>query len=81
MTACAGSEPPPVYQRVYVRQEIPPSLLACAAAPAVPAAPVTEFAVLEYVARLRAALLDCRYRLARVADLVTGAAEADAREK
>ncbi len=81
MTACAGSNPPPVIQRVYERQQIPASLLACAAEPAVPPAPVTEFAVLEYVVRLRAALLDCRYRLGRVAGLVDGSAEADAREK
>lgn len=71
MTACAGSDPPPVIQRVYERQQIPASLLTCAAEPAVPPAPVTEFAVLEYVARLRAALLDCRYRLGRVAALTT----------
>lgn len=81
MTACAGSDPPPVIQRVYERQQIPASLLVCAAEPAVPAKPVTEFAVLEYVARLRAALLDCRYRLERVAGLVDDSAQADAREK
>jgi hypothetical protein len=69
LTACAESSPP-VIQRVYVRQDLPPSLLTCAAEPAVPAKPVTEFAVLEYVARLRAALLDCRYRLEQVRELV-----------
>lgn len=69
MTACAGPNTPPVIQRVYERQQIPVSLLTCAAEPAVPPAPVTEFAVLEYIARLRAALLDCRYRLERVRGL------------
>lgn len=69
LTACAGTDPTFV-QRIYLRQRIPPSLLICAPDPAVPATPVTEFAVLEYVARLRAALLDCHYRLDRVAALV-----------
>ncbi len=80
LTACAGPDTPPVIQRVYERQQIPPSLLVCAAEPAVPPAPVTEFGGLEYVARLRAALLACRYRLGRVAGLGAGSAAADARE-
>lgn len=70
LTACAHPDPPPAIQRVYERQALPDSLLTCAAEPAVPPAPVTEFAVLEYIARLRAALLDCRFRLSRVAALV-----------
>jgi hypothetical protein len=70
LTACAGGEPPPTPQRVYARQALPASLLACAPEPPPPPAPVTEFGVLEYVARLRAALLDCRYRLERVAMLL-----------
>jgi hypothetical protein len=57
-------------QRIYERAPVPASLLACAGEPAVPPYPVTEFAALEYIARLRAALLDCRYRLARIAALV-----------
>ena len=70
MTACAASEPLPAQQRIYLRQVIPPSLLRCAGEPPPPLAPVTEFGVIEYVARLRAALLDCRHRLGRVAALV-----------
>ena len=70
MTACANSDRLPAPQRVYVRQALPASLLACAEEPPPPPAPVTEFGVLEYVARRRAALLDCRYRLERVAALV-----------
>jgi len=70
LTACAASEPPAPAERIYLRQAIPPSLLRCAGEPPPPPAPVTEFAVIEYVARLRAALLDCRHRLGRVAALV-----------
>lgn len=71
MTGCASPEARPAPQRVYLRQELPASLLACAAEPAPPPAPVTEFGALEYLARLRAALLDCRYRLERIAALVS----------
>ena len=72
LTACASSDTPGAIERVYVRQEIPDSLLRCATEPPPPPRPVTEFGVLEYVARLRAALLDCRYRLERIAVLVAG---------
>lgn len=55
-----------VYQRVYEPTMVPGSLLRCAEEPAVPPAPVTEFAALAYIARLRTALLDCHARLAQL---------------
>lgn len=80
LTACADP-PPTVYQRVYVRQEIPASLLTCAPWPQPDTLPQDVRGLVEWLARAKAAHMDCAYRLGRVADLVTGAAEADAREK
>jgi len=79
LTACA--EPQVIRERIYVRQEIPASLLTCAPWPAPDSLPTDVRGLVEWLARAKAAHMDCSYRLGRVADLVTGAAEADAREK
>ena len=80
LTACADP-PPTVYQRVYVRQEIPASLLRCAPWPQPDTLPTDVRGLVLWLAESKAAWMDCSYRLERVAGLVTGAAEADAREK
>ncbi len=80
LTACA-SDPVTITQRIYVPQEIPASLLTCAPWPQPDTLPSDVRGLVEWLARAKAAHLDCSYRLGRVADLVTGAAEADAREK
>ena len=65
---CAAD--PDVVTRVEVRRvEYPPGLFVCSAEPVVPAAPVSEFDVLIYIAQLRAAYLDCRYRLGKASEL------------
>ena len=71
LMGCAAH--PDVVTRVEVRRvEYPPGLFTCSVAPAVPAAPVSEFDALIYVAQLRAAYLDCRFRLSKAGEL-TGA--------
>jgi hypothetical protein len=82
LAGCGGLvEPERVYQKVYLRPEIPAVLQSCAEEPPVPGRPVTEFEALEYVARLRAAWRDCWFKHGQVTGIATGAAEADAREK
>jgi hypothetical protein len=80
LTACA-SDPVTITQRIYVKQEIPASLLTCAPWPAPDSPPQDVRGLVEWLAESKAAWMDCSYRLERVAGLVTGAAEADAREK
>jgi len=78
LSACAAD--PELVTRVEVlRPDYPPALFACAPEPPVPAAPVAERAALEYLARLRAAWLDCRWRLAEAGRLVAGEGTTQAR--
>lgn len=68
LIGCAAD--PDVVTRVETRKvEYPPGLFLCSAEPAVPPAPVSEFDVLVYIAQLRAALLDCRFRLSKAGEL------------
>lgn len=80
LTACAP-QPATVYERIYVRQEIPPSLLECAAWPKPDPLPSDVRGLVEWLARAKAAHMDCEYKLGQVRGLVDGSAEADAREK
>jgi hypothetical protein len=71
LIGCAAD--PDVVTRVEVRRvEYPPGLFVCSVEPAVPTTPVSEFDVLIYIAQLRAAYLDCRFRLGKAGEL-TGA--------
>ena len=68
LMGCAAD--PDVITRVEVRRvEYPPGLFVCSAEPVVPATPVSEFDVLIYIAQLRAAYLDCRFRLGKAGEL------------
>ena len=70
LAACA-SEPHTVYQRVYVRQEIPASLLTCAPWPAPDSLPQDVRGLVEWLARAKAAHVDCSYKLGQVRGLVS----------
>ena len=48
------------------RVAVPPALLTCTPAPAVPTAPVTQRSLARYVVALAAAGADCRDKLTRV---------------
>lgn len=76
LTACAAPAPPLV-QRIYVPQEIPPSLLTCAPWPAPAVVPTDVKGLAAWLARAKPAHADCADRLARVNELV----RQDAREK
>ena len=79
LMGCAAD--PDVVTRVEVRRvEYPPGLFVCSGEPAVPSAPVSEFDVLVYISQLRAAYLDCRFRLGKAGEL-TGAIEVPPPEK
>ncbi len=80
LSACADP-PPTVYQRVYVRQEIPASLLTCAPWPAPDSLPQDVRGLVEWLARAKAAHVDCSYKLGQVRGLVSKASTDDAREK
>lgn len=77
LTACSSDPQPPLVQRIYVRQEIPASLLTCAPWPAPAVVPTDVKGLAEWLARAWAAHADCADRLARVNEL----ARQDAREK
>ncbi|MFA6134676.1 MAG: hypothetical protein WC869_11740 [Phycisphaerae bacterium] len=68
LTACAAPEP--VIQRVYVRQEIPASLLECAPWPQPDTLPQDVRGLVEWLARAKAAWMDCSYKLGQVKGLV-----------
>ena len=70
MAACAP-QPATVYERIYVRQEIPPSMLECAAWPKPDPLPQDVRGLVEWLARAKAAHLDCSYKLGQVRGLVT----------
>lgn len=70
MAACAP-QPATVYERIYVRQEIPPSLLECAPWPQPDTLPQDVRGLVEWLARAKAAHLDCSYKLGQVRGLVT----------
>jgi hypothetical protein len=73
LMACAAD--PDVVTRVETRRvEYPAGLFVCSAEPAVPAAPVSEFDVLIYIAQLHAAYLDCRFRLGKAGELTSATA-------
>lgn len=73
LSACADP-PPTVYQRVYVRQEIPASLLTCTPWPAPDSLPQDVRGLVEWLARAKAAHLDCQWKLESVRGLVVGQA-------
>ena len=67
LTGCAlWTEQPVAVEIQTVRIAPPESLLSCADRPAVPPAPLTESAVMQYVARLRAAHQDCQGKLGEI---------------
>lgn len=66
LTACG---PGPA---LLVRQEVPPALLSCLEAPALPAAPVDDQMLALWIVDLAAAGDDCRTRLAGVRKLLDG---------
>ena len=69
LTACA--EPQVIRERIYVRQEIPPSLLECAAWPKPDPLPSDVRGLVTWLAEGRAAYVDCSYKLGQVRGLVT----------
>lgn len=72
LTACAG-EPRTIYERVYVRQEVPASLLTCAPWPQPDTLPQDVRGLVEWLARAKAAHMDCAYKLGQVRGLVGAA--------
>lgn len=70
LTACASPQPATVYERIYVRQEIPPSLLECAPWPQPDTLPQDVRGLVEWLARAKAAHMDCAYKLGQVRGLV-----------
>lgn len=69
LTACAG-EPRTIYERVYVKQEVPASLLTCAPWPQPDTLPQDVRGLVEWLARAKAAHMDCEYKLGQVRGLV-----------
>lgn len=69
LAGCA-SAPPVVTKIVYVRPDIPPALLACAAKPGVPDSNLQSAAV-DYMIQLGAAWQDCSDHLAAVGQAVS----------
>jgi hypothetical protein len=69
LTACA-SDPQVIHQRIYVRQEIPQSLLTCAPWPQPDSLPSDVRGLVEWLARAKAAHMDCAWRLESVRGLV-----------
>lgn len=69
LTACA-SDPQVIYQRIYVPQEIPASLLECAPWPTPATLPQDVRGLVEWLARAKAAHLDCAWKLESVRGLV-----------
>lgn len=70
LAGCATAPKPLVITRtLYGRQTIPPSLLACMAAPPVPQ-PTSQAEVARYIVALWEAGQDCRVKLAGVRALV-----------
>lgn len=70
LTACAA-EPVTIYERIYVPQVIPPSLLECAPWPQPDTLPQDVRGLVEWLARAKAAWVDCSYKLGQVRGLVT----------
>ena len=70
LTACAP-EPVTVYERVYVRQEIPASLLTCAPWPVPDTLPQDVRGLVEWLARAKAAHVDCAWKVGQIRDLVS----------
>ena len=69
LTACA-SDPQVIHQRIYVRQEIPASLLSCAPWPQPDTLPQDVRGLVEWLARAKAAHMDCSYKLEQVRGIV-----------
>lgn len=69
LTACA-SAPQTITQRIYVKQEIPASLLTCAPWPAPDSLPQDVRGLVEWLARAKAAHLDCAWKLESIRGLV-----------
>lgn len=69
LAACAA--PQPVVQRIYVRQEIPASLLTCAPWPTPDSLPQDVRGLVEWLARAKAAHVDCAWKLGQVRGLVS----------
>ncbi len=72
LSGCAETET--IYQRVYVKQSIPPSLLTCAPWPQPATLPSDVRGLVEWLARAKAAHMDCAYKLESVRGLVVGQA-------
>jgi hypothetical protein len=68
LTACA--EPQVIHQRIYVKQEIPASLLTCAPWPQPNTLPQDVRGLVEWLARAKAAHMDCTYKLEQVRGIV-----------
>ena len=69
LTACS-SDPQVIHQRVYVKQEVPASLLTCAPWPAPDTLPQDVRGLVEWLARAKAAWMDCAYKLEQVRGIV-----------
>lgn len=70
LAGCAAPVQPQVVTRtVYVQPHVPPDLLTCMAAPAVPA-PSSQAVVARFIVADRAAGHDCRVRLGAVRSLL-----------
>jgi len=72
LAACAAPSPPVVRTE---RLEVPASLLACLPQPEPPGAGADDSALARWILDLAEAGEDCRGRLARVAEVVTPAAQ------
>lgn len=68
LTACA--DPQVIRERIYVQQEIPASLLSCAPWPQPDTLPQDVRGLVEWLARAKAAHVDCAWKLEQVRGLV-----------
>lgn len=71
LAGCTTTPPVTLTRTVVVREKVPPALLACAGAPAVPDATL-QSQVADYVIRLHAAWLDCSQTVAAIRNFSDG---------
>jgi hypothetical protein len=69
LTACSA-EPQVIHQRIYVKQDVPASLLECAPWPQPDTLPQDVRGLVEWLARAKAAHMDCTYKLEQVRGIV-----------
>lgn len=69
IAGCSG-DTQAIRERIYVKQEVPASLLSCAPWPAPDTLPTDVRGLVEWLARAKAAHVDCAYKLNQVRGIV-----------